>query len=78
MGMCDKKEEKEMDAVTKKRPVESTEIDFASDKAYEDFVNLVNNPPEPNDRAGKIMKQYRNRIENPGWKRIKCISSSRS
>lgn len=66
--MCDK-EEKDMDTVIKHRPIASTEIDFKSDEDYEDFVKLINNPPEPNERVKKIMKQYQSRSENTRWKK---------
>lgn len=67
--MCDKEKEKDMNAIVKQRPVESAEVNFKSDKEYKDFVKLVNNPPEPNERVKNLIKQYQSQRENPGWKK---------
>lgn len=62
--MHDKEGKKNMDKVIKSGPVESPEINFKSEKEYENFVKPVNHPPEPNERVKKAMKQYQNQKEN--------------
>jgi len=55
--MC-KEEEQDMGTIFKPQPVKSTEINFNSDKEYEDFIKLINNPPEPSDFVKNLIKQY--------------------
>lgn len=64
MCMCDNKsaenskEDEDMEAVIDNRSVKSTEITFDTNKECRDFVKLINNPPEPNERVKRLMKKY--------------------
>ncbi|MEW9674902.1 DUF1778 domain-containing protein [Lentibacillus sp. L22] len=58
-----------MDTVIKHKPIKSAEINFKSEKEYDDFVKMLNNPPEPNERVKKLMKQYQSWKDNSGWKK---------
>lgn len=53
--MC-KKEEKENMGTTIK-PIKSMEINFKSEKDYEEFVDFINNPPEPSEYVKNLIKQ---------------------
>ena len=61
--MCVNKEEKDMGTTTERMQVKSTEIEFKSEKEYADFVKLINNPPEPNQRVKSLIKQYQSQRE---------------
>ncbi|MEI3598185.1 MULTISPECIES: type II toxin -antitoxin system TacA 1-like antitoxin [unclassified Oceanobacillus] len=52
-----------MGTTTERMQVKSTEIEFKSEKEYDDFVKLINNPPEPNQRVKRLIKQYQSQRE---------------
>ncbi|MEI3613722.1 hypothetical protein [Pseudogracilibacillus sp. SO30301A] len=54
-----KKGDEDMNTVVEPKPVKSLEINFDSDKQYDDFVDYIKNPPAPSKRVKELIKEYR-------------------
>lgn len=57
---CDKKNKGDVDmnTVAKPKPVQSLDLHFKSDEAYEEFIDFVCDPSEPSDFVKELIGKY--------------------
>lgn len=55
--------DEDMSAIAETKPIKSTEVTFDSEKEYEEFMELVKDPPATSEFVKDLIKQYQKQSE---------------